>query len=344
MVLFPAPVGGTVLPDDFAPSILFAVLYAVLAPLMLYRILGRRSRCTPLIGTITFSVERVVIFSLRAVQAKSDSSRFSPGLVTYQQISFGLGFIGIASDVVRLVRCLLVNATYGPEKYSESPAAATKEGLVPPPTDDTPDQPRTRAAYRRATGFLGLAFLAAVIPGIIANSNYSTVIDSQTTANLTANTRYASTAVVVALSFVAVGMTLRGHRDLPRISKQGVGIIGAIYTLIIMIGTYRLSVMWIRTTSLSDPSPLNTPGSKALFYIFHVLPEWLASFILFRYNIRKTFGTGLLGDWRLWDETEKERAKRLARVAKREAKREAKRKEKKIQLINTEEVEMKGQV
>ena len=106
----------------------------------------------------------------------------------------------------------------------------------------------------------------------------------------------------------------------------------------IIIGVYRLSVMWLETTSLTDASPLNTPRSKALFYIFHVLPEWLASVILFGYNIRKTFGTGLCGDWRLWDETEKERVKRLARVAKREAKR----KEKKSQLVDIEEVEMKG--
>ena len=107
-----------------------------------------------------------------------------------------------------------------------------------------------------------------------------------------------------------------------------------------MIGTYRLSVMWLKTTSLTAPSPLNSSSSKALFYIFHVLPEWLASLILFGENIRKTFGTGLVGDWRLWDETEKERVRRLARVAKREAKR----KEKKMQLVNTEVVEMKGQV
>ena len=91
-----------------------------------------------------------------------------------------------------------------------------------------------------------------------------------------------------------------------------------------MIGVYRLSVMWIRTTSLSAPSPLNTPRSKAAFYIFHVLPEWLASLILFGNNIRKTFGTGLVGDKRLWDETEKEREYRLKQEAKQEAKRQGK--------------------
>ena len=61
MIQFPAPVGGTVLPDDFAPSVLFAILYALLSPLILYRILGRRSRCTLLIGTMAFAVERHVV-------------------------------------------------------------------------------------------------------------------------------------------------------------------------------------------------------------------------------------------------------------------------------------------
>ena len=84
--------------------------------------------------------------------------------------------------------------------------------------------------------------------------------------------------------------------------------------------------MPIEITSLSDPlaSPLNTPPSKAAFYIFHVLPEWLASLIIFGNNIRKTFGTGFVGDRRLWDETEKERDERLKKEAKREAKRQGK--------------------
>jgi hypothetical protein len=92
--------------------------------------------------------------------------------------------------------------------------------------------------------------------------------------------------------------------------------------------------MWITTTSLSAPSPLNTPLSKASFYIFHVLPEWLASLILFGINIRKTFGTGLVGDWRASDETEKERMKRLDREVKRQAKRQAKHQEETLQLVD----------
>ena len=62
---------------------------------------------------------------------------------------------------------------------------------------------------------------------------------------------------------------------------------------------------------------MNTPGGKAAFYVCHVLPEWLASLTLFADNIRKTFGTGLVGDYRLRDETENEKKSRLARVARR---------------------------
>jgi hypothetical protein len=187
MVEFSAPVGGTALPVDFAPSILFAILYACLAPLMLYRMFDRRSRCILLIGTIAFSVERVVMFALRAVQARNEQHHFSKGLATYMQISFGLGFIGITGDAVKLTRCLLVNATYGPELYHESPAAASKGVIVPPPTADTPDQPRVRFWCRRVNDFLGFTFLAAnTVPAIIANSHYSRVFDSQKNADMTA--------------------------------------------------------------------------------------------------------------------------------------------------------------
>ena len=75
-----------------------------------------------------------------------------------------------------------------------------------------------------------------------------------------------------------------------------------------------------RTTSLTAPSVLNSPGNKAAFYILHVLPEWLTTVVLFAYNVRKTFGTGPWGDWRWKDETEKEKQKRLKKEAKKREK------------------------
>lgn len=56
--MFPSPVGGVLFPGDFAPSILFAVLYGMLLPMALYRMLHKKLLL--LIGSLTFTIERQV--------------------------------------------------------------------------------------------------------------------------------------------------------------------------------------------------------------------------------------------------------------------------------------------
>ena len=55
---FPAPVGGVPFPIDFAPSILFAILYGLMVPVVVFRMVHPRSRNGVLIGTTVFSIER----------------------------------------------------------------------------------------------------------------------------------------------------------------------------------------------------------------------------------------------------------------------------------------------
>ena len=139
---FPAPVGGV--PDslDFAPSIVFAVLYALIAPIAIWRITHPRSRNTVLIGTTFFSVERyvslhiticplpnavtpgrssrshphsVILFSLRANMARDPVFRANEGIETYIQTSLSGGFLAIGQDLVNLFRALLVASTLGGE-------------------------------------------------------------------------------------------------------------------------------------------------------------------------------------------------------------------------------------
>lgn len=124
------------------------------------------------------------------------------------QISFGMGFIGIASDLVNIVRVLLVNPSYGSETYVQSPAAIPKidpahpelEDPVPvlrhrvgdfpgEPPDGTPDHPRQRFWSRRFSGFNNLAFFAAIVPGIIANSRFSSVLNNPSVASRTMRLR-----------------------------------------------------------------------------------------------------------------------------------------------------------
>lgn len=134
----------------------------------------------------------MVFFSLRALQARNESQRLSLGLTAYLQSSIGMGFIGIANDLVNLLRCLLVNPTFGSATYCQSPAAATKDCLLGPPPDGTPDAPHTRGKVRLGMNLLSLAFLAATVPGIIANANYSNVITRQGSADSTARLRWVS--------------------------------------------------------------------------------------------------------------------------------------------------------
>ena len=211
---FPSPVGGLPLPSDFAPSVLFAILYALLLPLLVHRVLDRRYRNTLLINTSTFAIERcvfpfvsyhiegyayssaiassMVIFSLRAVQARDSNRRDSKGLTTYMQISIGMGFVGIGQDLVNLLRVLLVKSTVGRDVqiashgHDHTDSSAELRDLEPvhsealqtslAPTGQPADNPRLRFRYRRYTDVLNLVFLAAVVPGVIGNSHYGTAL------------------------------------------------------------------------------------------------------------------------------------------------------------------------
>ena len=58
---FPSPVGGTPLPIDFAPSILFSVLFFLTLPVLIWRIVNPRTRTFVHVCTIAFSLEQYVV-------------------------------------------------------------------------------------------------------------------------------------------------------------------------------------------------------------------------------------------------------------------------------------------
>ena len=63
-------------------------------------------------------------------------------------------------------------------------------------------------------------------------------------------------------------------------------------------------VMRLHTPALTalGPGTLNSPASKATFYIFHAAPEFLAGAAFFVVNVKELCETGLFGDWRMSDE------------------------------------------
>ena len=87
-----------------------------------------------------------------------------------------MGYIGISQDLVNFLRVFLVNAT----------RPQIREGMPP-----DPDRPRERIWYRRLSGFLNLAFIAAIVPGTISGSTYSTAIDDSGAATRVMTLRFA---------------------------------------------------------------------------------------------------------------------------------------------------------
>jgi hypothetical protein len=112
------------------------------------------------------------------------------GYINYQQTSFGMGFVGLSSDLMALVRCLLVNPTYGPERYGESPAAATKDCYLEPPREGDVDRPRERFWVRRFADTMLVLHIIAIALGIIGNSSYASTFNDASKADRTYIFRY----------------------------------------------------------------------------------------------------------------------------------------------------------
>ncbi|KAJ1305742.1 hypothetical protein OPQ81_010474 [Rhizoctonia solani] len=87
------PIGGIPASEDLAPSIVFAVLYALLLPNIIYNFFIRKPRAWNVIqiSTVLFAVERIAWCIIRAVQAAYPEKRASAGLTSYVQTTVGLG-------------------------------------------------------------------------------------------------------------------------------------------------------------------------------------------------------------------------------------------------------------
>ncbi|EKM74651.1 hypothetical protein AGABI1DRAFT_116792 [Agaricus bisporus var. burnettii JB137-S8] len=329
---FPSAIGGVPYREDLAPSIVFAVAYGCLLPLVIYRFLNRKSLTTLLIGTCIFAIGRIVTFALRASQAANESKRFSLGLTSFIQSDIALGYIGIASDLSNIIRTLLTTPTYGSDTYVQSAEAGSRyrfwissaklndaeESLkhkkfpgMPP--EGTSDHPRTRRWIRIGTVSLLYALIVATILGGTAAGNFENIVEGKYSAQTAMSLRFASTGLALGLLLCIIGATIWGYLYLPRINKRGCVLVYSIGTMMCVIAVYRLTVMGNTTDSLQSTArgSLNSRSDKAVFYILHALPEWLSIALLLAFNTRREFNTGLVGDWRYRDETQQELKKRL---------------------------------
>ncbi|KAJ3529945.1 hypothetical protein NM688_g7782 [Phlebia brevispora] len=306
---FPAPIGGVPFNLDFVPSILFAIAYGALTTLGLYRIIRTKSRTLCTLGTVLFVTERVVIYGLRAHEAHTPSEDTSKSLTQYWQITYAIGYISILSNIIVITRSLLVNATFGtpPAAASESNIEDDKEESLPDRQGDSVssegDQPRARHWYRQICGILSLSSLTTIALGTVTGIEYTSAETNSSTANTVQALRYVTTGLALAQVSTIQGLSIWGYLRVPRIRRSGVLTMALIAALLNIVSIYRLVVMHNKTPSLTSTAPgsLNTATSKATFYVFHALPEWLAAAILLAVNVRERFGTGRFGDYRFTD-------------------------------------------
>ncbi|CAE6504227.1 unnamed protein product [Rhizoctonia solani] len=286
------PVGGIPVSADLAPSIVFVVLYALLLPNVAYNFFFRKPHGWNAIqiGTLIFAVERIVWNSMRAVQAAHPEQRASGGQMNYIQATVGLGFLGISSDAINLLRCLLVNTTL-------------------PENGASKDRRTARRYYRYFCYFFGLAFLASSIPGIVASTSYNAARFNQEQADKNLRLLNASASVVLAFQVITIIISLVAAFRVKEIDRTRCFEIAALTLLMIIVPIYRLCVLGIRTINVFEPL---SPSARATFYIFHLVPEWLCVSILLGTNVRARFQTGRWGDYEL---AETPRDQRLEKAA-----------------------------
>ncbi|KAI0359574.1 hypothetical protein OH77DRAFT_1038151 [Trametes cingulata] len=321
---FPVPVGGAPLEIDFTPSIVFCILYALLVPLAVYRLISPRSRSIVLLGTTGFTIERVVSYALRAYAARNDGPRESPGLETYLQTALSAGYITIAQDLLNLLRALLVKSTVGTAPSSSSAAGSTPMYVFKASTQgadhsgesgyqgstaglleesEREDQPRLRQRIRHVCGIVSLVFLTAIVVNVIGVVDFKDAMKTGTHSSLVQQMRYASAAIVLLLLDVLSWGAFYAFWFLPRVPKGPAMFIVVVSLLLSAVGHYRMVVMAHWTTSLTSMAPgaQNSRRDKIFFYVFHVAPEWLAAALLMSVNAREMFRTGPWGDIRTSD-------------------------------------------
>ncbi|GJE90504.1 hypothetical protein PsYK624_066430 [Phanerochaete sordida] len=316
---FPSPVGGVPFDSDFGPSVLFAALFASVCLLGLWRAAVKRTRTLLVIATLIFTIERTVIWALRAQQAQTPSEDFSRTLTSYWQVSFGSGYVAVFGKLLAALRPLVLAALRdapapfvlapaafargppAPDAYADPEASASLLRTTYPgmPGDEAkaeacaayPAAARRSTRIARAFTALGLQSLAPVVAGIAVGYLY---VDAETSArkmHVVRPLRYVVTLMCLALLLTLLEMCGWAYR-MPRMRRMPLLLVGALALVLTAVPVYQLFILGNETTSLVSTAPGsdNTRAEKAAFYVFQAVPELLTSGTLMAINAKEVFG------------------------------------------------------
>ncbi|KAG9016767.1 hypothetical protein FRB90_002232 [Tulasnella sp. 427] len=287
-VRIPSLIGGFPTQDDFVPSIVLIVFYFLSILPWIKRLYDPNSRTISFGSTtIFFAIERCALYAVRLAQ--SSQNRVGEDLgdngLMYQQLSFGVSYMGLMVDALSFGRAVLVNATL------EDPGRGSK------------DRPELRRKLRKRLGWMSYALWAMTQVGMITFGLLPYVSQSQGKANLFGNLRYACDVIPLAVTLIYVGGLYRVRSKLEFLDKSALNAIIMLSATLCIIPIYRLSVLHFTYSTFSiipipySSSTLSGHFDKAVFYLFHALPEILVVYYVHCTNIRARFNTTPYGDW-----------------------------------------------
>ncbi|OSX60500.1 hypothetical protein POSPLADRAFT_1047931 [Postia placenta MAD-698-R-SB12] len=241
------------------------VLYVGLTPFIFRRLAKPESRTILLFSCGVLALSRIGDFMLRARAANNQNNRVDQSLVTYLQTTYSVGFIYLSHVLLRLLGCMLSNAGNSDTLNGWSMYESTDEESLKTLEDDA------------TTTMVQLQHLGVLSLGAASGALYMQTITDLDKMHLVKMLRH-----VAAVDVIIVAELIRGLNAF---------IMVACTCFLSTIAIYRLAVMRFQTDALKSmrPGSLNDVSSKATFYIFHMLPEYLVFLLLFRMNVRDTY-------------------------------------------------------
>ncbi|QRW17394.1 hypothetical protein RhiXN_05396 [Rhizoctonia solani] len=241
--------------QDLAASIIFTIAYACLVPFVAWRLASKASRTTTMIRPAIFVLVRTATYIMRAVQSNGD---YSETLFIVEQVFLLAGFPIICDAILTLLEYHITR------------------------THTSPKQGQTTQRVCRP---LRLALLIALIVGIVAGTQMSSVFNDPNKASQLRTLRNVNAALCLAivLGVIVVVLVAQVHKDLP---VNPTMLLVFMACCLVIAGSYRLALIH----SASPPFSIVT---KVKFYVLLALMEWLVTAALFSVNARVVFGEDL---------------------------------------------------
>ncbi|KZT71051.1 hypothetical protein DAEQUDRAFT_764276 [Daedalea quercina L-15889] len=298
------------------------IFYTALSSLLWSRFSSKRSRTLVILGTIIFTGERVVDFSVCTAIAYDSDLRTRKAYVKFLQSGYAIGVVGMTQDIGTLIMAFLVNSTRGdastspvstdsafdvqavedveraemlrPKLYEQG-SSASHFALQVSQAEVLPDEPRRRHWIRMFTLAQLPMRLTAMALGAVSSGSYAAGESDHYDALLVPgqHTRYISAGITLFLLQSSNLLVLWGLVTRPaRVALVPTLYLSTLCCILSITPIYRLVAMTNYTDALPamGPGSHNGTASKALFCGLQITPETIALLMLLVVNVKKMFG------------------------------------------------------